>query len=167
MAAKMNIPNLENASKQEEIDFLHALAGALSKDSYLSSLFSDRLVTWATEQIRNDFTCDIWDLEVSRLMQELNQKSAELTVEQRDNQRLQRDVKALKERIDAAGNYAAEQIEFLNKAIINRDDQIAYLTDRNAELATGFNDATAKIAERDRKIQELKARIYDLEHPEV
>lgn len=161
---KVIIPNLADATKQEEIDFLKLLASSLSENSYLRGLFSDRLIFWVSEQIKNDFPCDVWDLEVARLMSELNQKAGELTLEKTDNQRLQNDLKREKEASAIHAEAAAHRIEFLDNCLKSRDDQIEYLVQHEAELTSEAADLRSQLALATQKCLELKARIYDLEH---
>ena len=166
ISTKINIPNLADATKQEEIDFLKLLANSLSENSYLRGLFSDRLVFWASEQIKNDFPCDVWDLEVERLMKELNQKIGELTVEQRDNQRLQNDLQREKEANASRADAYTRRTEFLESCLKSRDDQIEYFNQHVAELTIETADLRSQLALATQKQLELKARIYDLEHGE-
>ncbi len=49
------------ASKQDEINHLHKLAETVDHDTYLFSLFSDSFMTWAEEQIKNDFTVNLFE----------------------------------------------------------------------------------------------------------
>lgn len=46
--------------KKEEIEFLEKLKDSFkASTNYLENLFSDKLVDWASDQIKNDFPCDI------------------------------------------------------------------------------------------------------------
>jgi hypothetical protein len=135
----------DDPSKQEEIDFLEAIAThATSKDTYLKSLFTDSLVHWVNSQIKNDFPPDIWGYYKESLSETIVAKSETVTVKkdlgdqiksyEEDCKNLAAKVKELEGRIETqAMSIGSYQKQLENASVIT--NEVSVLTAQMVELA--------------------------------
>jgi hypothetical protein len=141
-------------SKDQDIDIVGSLRNLFKGEaSYLRSLFTDELVVWVTNQVRDDLSCDLVDLlkfeQHQRFEDHRERIDAEITIVD-----LRREVKRLEEvadtwesRAQALGLASEKKGEELNLVC----DDVNRLTSENSRLKNELTD--------------LKARLYDLEHP--
>lgn len=142
---------VEKASKQEEIEWLQALAKSVQgKDLYLADLFTEKLVNWAAEAIRNDFPPNIFES-----METAWSEEAEVRVSLKASEaNLLANARESKEKDD--------RINFLESLIGEMDVRILDLTRQEQakyeEANDLFNEKEALAVE----IIRLKARLFDL-----
>lgn len=142
---------VEKASKQEEIEWLQALAKSVQgKDLYLADLFTEKLVAWAAEAIRNDFLPNIMESLETAWSKEAEARDSYKTSEAN----LLAKTRESKEKDD--------RINFLENRIGEMDGRIRDLTeqarDKYEEANNLLNEKEALAVE----IIRLKARLFDL-----
>lgn len=169
-AISINLPD-SNTSRDEEIAILEKLVSKIAPtSSYLSSLFSRDLLQWASWQIRNDFPANIMDAyqTVSR------QKEEVISQASNDLSRKDRIIKDLEHRVfDAEANLSNAQIELGDHRSTLRDMSIAHnelmelVETLKRQLAEAEDEHRLDIDRLELQVVHLKARIYDLQNPEV
>jgi len=153
-------------NKTLEIEILQNMSDAFKDtDTYLASLFTQELVNWATEQIRNDFPPDIFDFfrrEEAAAHAQRQDANEALTNEKmnvddlgKEVDRLKKEVKEAEQALDEAKEetaaYAQEHMQD------NIQSQKAY-----EELATESTKLCQSLDTRDKEVLRLKAEVYDL-----
>ena len=156
MGIRLDIYN--DMAKAEEIKILDKLTKCFveNPDNYLASLFTAEFLGWATNQIRDDIVVDVMqhindyskDDEIRELKQELDsqKKVSELNAEEMD--KLEGELKIAKDRIDFLRNETGKRTQDLEKA---HKECLAHSTQTD-DLET--------------ELVKLKAKLYDLEHPD-
>lgn len=146
------------ATKAEEIAHLQAIAGTIGSGTYLNSLFSGPFMTWAAEQIKNDFPPDLFEYYKHEEAEALSARNGKAQAE--------REAKALRDKLslatkayDQAGATAASTIQNLQAIKHDYEGQIAELQTR---LETAREAAAANAEELNAQIVNLKAKLYDL-----
>lgn len=144
-----------STTKQEEIETIEKLQKSFAgTGSYLASLFSEKMVAWVAEQIRNDFIPDLYgafmftEEEAGRVGEaarsELRQAEAEI-------KRLTSELSMAQESRDRQATMK-EQYKGLYETTSQQ------LVEMNGER----NQAVADLEAANQKIIELKARLFDL-----
>lgn len=142
---------VEKASKQEEIEWLQALAKSVQgKDLYLADLFTEKLVNWAAEAIRNDFPPNV--------MESLDTAWSEETKAHDDLKAAAREIEERKK----GESEKLERITLLENHLRNYDERIRDLTE---QVQDRLEEANAMLNEKEvleAEIIRLKARLFDL-----
>jgi predicted RNase H-like nuclease (RuvC/YqgF family) len=155
----MNAPYIVNtlktdATKQEEIDFLNAIAAHVEAGTYLSQLLTPAFISWTTTQIKNDFSPDAFGFyQQEAADHETTRKAADaerMTMNYNARQQQRTIDKQADELIKAAAivNEKTERLNSAYKVIDHHDEQIDTLTKQTEAQAA--------------EITALKARLYDL-----
>jgi DNA repair exonuclease SbcCD ATPase subunit len=173
MGFKIKIVKTEGPlAKLDEIEILKQLAGAFTEhDGYCKSLFREELVSWAAGQIRLDLPPDIWAecLGASAAQAEIARETQELKIELNSKAKtLQR---ALEENADLkkkAKAFTAElaELEDAREALANQEALIEEMRREMTILGQAHGEQRAALEKARQDILVLKARLYDLEHPE-
>jgi len=187
MGFKIKIVKTEGSlAKADENEILRTLAGAFNEhDGYCKSLFTVEFLRWVGEQIAMDLAPDMWDAFATchKERGEINEEIMSLKSqvdhykkawqEKTDlvNAAL-KDNRELKQKIDAFEQDVAE-LEDAREALANQEALIEELQREKTRIADEC--ATAILAKQkielkmrraEETILRLKARLYDLEHPE-
>jgi len=134
----------DNMSKAEEIKVVEKLHDAFKGTcNYLTDFFSEGTCNWLEEQIRNDFSCDIFPY-IEANIEEIYE-SGKLTEKQ------EMTIKEMDKQIQALSKYK-------DSAKAEIDDLEETIYQRNQEL----NKQSDKIALQAQEIIQLKAELYDL-----
>jgi hypothetical protein len=167
MKVKVSVTGLsDNPSKQEEIDILFQLHKLFEgRQWYVSSLFSEDLVTWFSHQVSQDVNCDVM-LELSGSREHalkaegiIRNMTAALEVQAKEHDRKLSKVR---------DGYEAE--------IKHLKQELQFSKEREAEYADGLEKEKEQCIEADRVIRQnrttidfleaeiirLKAKLYDL-----
>jgi predicted transcriptional regulator len=146
-----------NSSKEEEIQFLKEVASMCGSGSYLHSLLSSSLVSWTELQIRNDFSCDVFEnWESAERQRDVNANSVKILT-----QKLA-DANALVESTKEEHQFYVGAAE-TTKAML--DTQLEAMTDQWHQALDEKHEFKVLAADRAEEIIRLKAALYDLEHP--
>lgn len=142
---------VEKASKQEEIEWLQALAKSVQgKDLYLADLFTEKLVNWAARAIRNDFPPDIFES-----METAWSKESEALVSfEASEANLLAKARESKEKDDRI-NFMENRIGEMEGRILDLTGQVQAKYEEANDL---FNEKETLAVE----IIRLKARLFDL-----
>ncbi len=156
-----------NASKQEEIEHLEALAKTCADGTYLAGLFAPGFMAWMKQQIRDDVDCNVFnyltvanervmaaEAVVSQFRQALDateQKYAEL------NQQW---------RMQAAENERQAKVgrDLLGGQVNLLSDRVEELHGQKFALGVELHGERDRAADLEAEVLRLKAEIYDLEH---
>lgn len=135
-------------TKETESQFLDDLMGLFKgTDTYLKELFSPDMVIEISNRITNDFPCDLYGSYTEAVA---HSNTLEQTIkEQKDALELLGNVVATltKERDEARGGLTAAQQTI-------------------SDLKVQVEDQQVDLGVRDFRIVELKAKLYDMEHPQ-
>jgi len=157
MGIRLDIYN--DMAKAEEIKILDKLTKCFveNPDNYLASLFTAEFLGWATNQIRDDIMVDVMqhindyskDDEIRELKQELDsqKKVTELNAEETD--KLEREIR--------------EGEDFI---CTDLKPQIQILESEKHELMAEASTKLDDIHNLEQENTRLKAKLYDLEHPD-
>lgn len=167
MTAKTNQPTLtaipRDASKAEEIQWIETAAKLATANSgtHLADLFTGRMVTWVTEQIKNDFPPDLYGHMIqadkdaaetsSKLRGEIDRLTAELSRHFKQNKDV---MDALQRETDAANELAETRR-------IQRDHEM----ERGKLLVADNDELVRNLEDANEEIRRLKLMIFDMEHP--
>jgi hypothetical protein len=161
----MNLKPLTHASsKQEEKEFLGKVASLTSDlHTYLSSLFTPKLIEWAGKQIDQELCPDLYGA-YQHTLKCLNEANQSLS-----NERNQwaAEAKSWKQEIDLR----REQIQHLNACIhsANEEHQRDFASYR--EVFETTHDENTKFFNENLRLTEevaiLKLIIFDMEHPAI
>jgi uncharacterized protein YdcH (DUF465 family) len=159
MTAKNAILTLTSASgKNEEIDALRALAAAIPDNTYLHDLFTPALVDWVAGQLQNDFPPDIYDL----FEHEKTTNNAEAQKARADLTTANAQIESLTRRAESLN----ETIQHQNARIESLTDQLQASQSRFEQMWDDQENLQRELSEAEQKIIILKAKLFDLEHPE-
>lgn len=157
-------------TKAQEIDILRTLVEAFSNgQSYLSSLFTTQLLNWAEEAIRNDFTVDIMDT--------VHHLQAQLIVASNDYDLLDKRTGDLIGRLESENHNLTTELEASKKIrndivqqnLMERASWEQIYKERYEAYCKGQDEIhalTTQVQDLTATVLRLKAKIYDLEHPE-
>ena len=156
---KVTIKNFtSDSTKVDEISVLEQIAESMPSGSYLRDFFSNPLVSWVSEQIRNDFPADLMDWYRQEEKRSQNEQSNRLAVEHQ--------LANLKDKMEKE---QVAQAEFEARV----EERIARQNKQNEQLAAGYQELYDRIAaleeERDaanRKVIELKVKLFDIQNPD-
>lgn len=162
MTARKTIAKLgPNPGKQEEMDFLNAVAASLDRNTYLSSLFSKDMVKWACEQMRLDVSCDLWGA--------LNHARERALAEGGRAMEQKKDANAMIAALKVEAMAAQERVEELRQKVKLTEEKAQLLKDRwneALEESKQAHDETyyaqTEIDRLNGEIVMLKAKLYDL-----
>lgn len=160
-------PN-SDAGKAEEIAFITHLAEDVQPGTYLADLFTKNFVSWIVEQIRNDFTPDLYgalehqhelnsqaELRCAAAIHEIDKSAKEHRYEAEALKKIISDRNVLVEDLK-------NRIEFLEDQNVGFAElRIALVSDCN-ESKRELAQAVADLAAANQKVLELKARMFDL-----
>lgn len=153
-------------SKAEEIAYIEKIASTLPDNTYLKSFFTKDLVAWVSEQIHNDFGCDLY----GTLQEEWNRTSRMSTEYNKAFSEKDNEIKVLNSTIEDLATEMARLNEARNQATQMAEKYSA----KYQEAWNTACDATREASDKDNqvamleaKIISLKVRIYDLEHQEA
>lgn len=155
----------KDSTKAGEIDNLNRLHAAFhGTGNYLESLFSEKLVNWCREQIQNDFPPDVWDhYEGARAEADsVHQTLARMTKELKQAEERTQAVIEESKRFAQAG---VEEAGRLREVITRQGQDLQDKQEWALKQAGELGMANAEISRLKQQIVELKARLYDLEHP--
>jgi len=141
MEIKLKIEN--DMSKAEEIEILNKLGNIYSMhpDNYLTILFSNHFINWATENIKNDFPVDPMEYITAYSKREW-----------------EKEIKDLKEKLEEAQKGIIEIKEVAHNATV----QVEYYKEEQYNYECLVNERNIKIDELENHIVNLKAKLYDL-----
>lgn len=155
-----NVRLEEDPFKAEEIELLRKMCSEFAgSGTYLENLFTPQFCDWAEQQIKNDFTVNVYDYYV-QTAESLNQFQAQTNKNLID---VARKIDGLSHNLEIASNLIEsnetriksknERIEQLNETAEKLSDKIAELTSENERL----ND----------ELLRLKAKLYDINELEA
>jgi len=164
---KVSITGLsESPSKQEEIDILFQLHKLFEgKQWYVSSLFSEDLVTWFGHQVSQDVSCDVV-LEVNAAREHAlkadslaRKVMSDLDMEAKEHDRkisqhrdgYESEIKVMKEELQRAKEREAEYADGLEKEVAQHAEAV-----RNVQQDRSTMDSL------ETEVIRLKAKLYDL-----
>lgn len=159
-------------SKSDELDWLRKVQIAAGKGSYMSSLFTDKLIDWANWGMRNDLTLDIHSELMgaidknSELIDEKNSRISELENEKKELLKeageVTRELNNITESYSRALDTIAYKSEIIDTMIKNEFELKSERGKLKHELALADERHAREMAEKASEIQALKARLYDL-----
>ncbi len=153
---KLTLHVSENMSKAEEIEVLEKLLTNLPTDSYLYMMFNG-LGPWATQQIENDF-----GMNVIQTMDELRAEASKAAKEVREaKEDLAKETGRFNELVDRVANLQTQLAEE-HRA---KTGALTKVCEIQEEMDRMKKHHGQEIAGLEIKIMELKAQVYDLEHP--
>jgi hypothetical protein len=166
MATKNGFPVLENdASKLEEIEYLHKLAGAIASQTYLSNLFKPEMIGWVEQSIRDDGCPDIYEWHECAENNARAARDAEMKMERalqamqgKEAQTLQNFETALASKAKEVESYRRLWQEKIAEFESLRNESGQWLSDRDEKIEA----LEATNAAQAQTILELKARLFDL-----
>ena len=146
-----------NSSKEEEIQFLKEVASACGTGSYMSSLLNSKLVDWMESQIRNDFSCDVFEnWESAERQRDVNAESVRLLTQDLVN--VNKLVQSTETEYEARVKHAENMQSSLGTSLTEMTNQWHQALDEKHKLKV-------LAADRAEEILRLKVALYDLEHP--
>lgn len=148
----------KSATKQQEISHLLEFAKALPDDCYLSSLFTQDMLAWVEQRIRNDFTVDLFD-EMKASQIEVRAAVKHTNEFEEDAARLTKEVTRLTGELKAAN-------DLFTKEVANHNRNLFEAEQKAADERRDCNDAVQQLQDANDaaklEIIRLKAEIYDL-----
>ena len=139
-----------DCSKGEELTRLHDYKELSGTGTYLSMLFTDKFITWCEEQVKNDFSLDIFDYYQASIKELNESESARIKAETH--------IQVLENQLENQGKIANSQAQTISE--LNR--RLAETESRAIGYCVSNSSKDDIILERDEEIIRLKARIYDL-----
>lgn len=144
----------EHPSKEEEIKFFEEVAESMPFDSYLRNFFNSKMVGWVRDQIKNDFTADLYEWYESAMSRESDEVNNSMEMLKKFDRKV------------------AEYDKLLADAramIQERDELVERLVKLNNELSVQSEQYVNKLIEQSNQLDEneqrivtLKARLYDV-----
>lgn len=129
-----------SSSKAEEMEFLKKFAKAAGKDTYLSGLFSERLLEWCEGQMRQDLSCDIFTMLIDAVKQDAKADVAKAEAETKE---------AKQARDEAVREwYAEKQVRVMAEGkAANAESHSAWLRERLEDANSDRGKAWTKVGE--------------------
>ena len=161
-----NVVFNSQTSKQEELNFLNALCVEFAgTQTYLASLFTGRLLQWASRRIQDDFPIDVME-QLDATNNESNKKDQYInTLEAK----LYDTEKLLKEKNDTINN-ALNEINVLKQDLRDEKQKGYGLAcqkgERVLELEGQLREAAQHQRQADDTIIKLKVKLFDLQNKE-
>lgn len=140
----------KDATKEQEIQFINKLAKTVEPGTYLSNLFTPKLITWVEQAIKNDFPPDLFEW--------YEKVCEELTDQRTETEAGYKQFASVKEQLDQAIQLVKEKDERLTKSMQQTEDALQVANDRYNEWVKKDDEVTTLKAE----IIHLKAKLYDL-----
>lgn len=158
--SKTAIFSLNSASsKADECAALQDLAANVPAGTYLKDLFTPELVDWVCHQISvNDFPPDLY----GAFEHERTSNNAELTAAKASLSTANAQIESLTKRAESLN----ETIQHQNTRIESLTDQLQASQSRFEQMWDDQEALQRELAEAETRIMQLKARLFDLEHPE-
>ena len=146
-------PLTATSSREEELAVLDSLIGIFEDGSYLGGLFSTQFLEWAKEQIRYDFTLDIYS-SLSETQKELDRVYSNYRDLKRNFEESEREWR------EGAKN---DGLEF-EKQLRETRDRLQESLQKCLELEEKVRAYECREASRIDQIRDLKCIVFDLEH---
>lgn len=151
------------ATKIEEIEFLNEIASGVQHGTYLSTLFTEEFVAWATKSIREDGWLDIMaDMQAIRGNAAENDRRCTESAQfaQAEINRLNENIKSLQS--------IAEYVQ------AKRECDVDCYEGQIEDLRTDCNDAYTRLQNTEYELEQarkqiaaLKIELFNREHPEL
>ena len=162
--AEIRIKVEDDMSKAEETKILEKITSIFKEhpNNYLSSMFSDDLCTWASNQIREDMSLNVYEY-----IQDSYEHRTEVTDLDRKISDLEAGRKVNQELIDDMGISIGDHKQNTLNAVMNakeREDEL------QAQINDLIHENTQLIkleVDNGQEIRDLKVKLYDLEHPNI
>lgn len=162
----MNIQPIPSAaSKAEEMQALIKVAKLFQPGTYLHDLFTERLIDWVAEQLKNDFPPDVMDVLADRLerlnrsesnaVQLGNELESVKKVTARNIERLDRDHADTIQRMEVRLEQTSTNCQYFQDLAGTNWEQVQSLSNELHHTVTRLNEAEAEIVN-------LKVKLYDL-----
>ena len=139
------------------------MASHIPEGTYLKDLFTREFIAWVSERIKNDFTPDI----VAELQHQYNINSDERLAWARQETQYVIAARDAAQKITDSYNELHRQIDQLttvNKSLEAYPKMYQEKHEQLCDVIRESNDRMDLINEQQRKIDQLKIRLYDLEH---
>jgi len=149
------------SSKADEMAFIAAVAAQAPEGTYLSDLFSEQMLGWVNEQIKNDGCCDLYGTlenawrETSQARSDVAKVQAELSTAKRTEQQAARS-------FAEAARYNETCIKELQARIQSLELSIENVRNDRSKVQHDFNQLRAEHDEAQNEIRRLKATIFDM-----
>jgi len=162
----MTISKLQaDPSKQQEIDFLNEVAESIPECSYLKGLFTEHLVSWATQKIRDDWALDLFDLynaETNRvlIMESENRKLAS-QLERADKER-QEQIDEIKKHVAHYRELYENQCDVVRKYQKELSNVTGELNLSRSEWSEEEDRYNTCIEQLEEQVKDLKSKLYDM-----
>ena len=148
---KRMIPELNTtAFKADELAWLKKVAGLVEEGTYLSSLFTEQLVNWCENQMRNDFPCNLY-----ALLEAARENSRQ---HESHGKALEADLSSTRQALLKEG----QRIEWLKERREEERERNAQLLAAHQHRGDELDKTWDELQAKDDEILHLKARLYDL-----
>ena len=154
----MNLQPIDSsASKQEEIDLLNKVAKLFGKGTYMADFFSEKLLGWVEEQLKNDFPPELYEAAAH----EKDEHSKTLASSLKKDKRIAELEAMVESQKDSIATI--RDSNYLNVSGLEADiDSYRTKWEQESYRADGLVASNTQLQE---EVKRLKAMIFDLEHP--
>jgi hypothetical protein len=147
------------STKDDELTTLHKMAEQAGEQSYLASFFRPELLDWVEQMVKQDFPPDVWE---HLLLAQVHNKTM-----LSDRAAFELGAKAIQAGLQRELKIAQHATDALRILHDGAEDRAEKFRRELGEVRTNYIVALRNLNQAEAKLTELKARLYDLEHPEV